>query len=507
MGTDVMHRAGARTVLGIDIGTTALKAVALHQTRGILAQVEFPHELFSPFPGWSEENAEHWWTTTRSALRDLLKIVPASDIAAIGVSGMVPALVLLDGRGQPLRPSIQQNDARAIAEVADLRAAVDAGEFFAITGGTVNQQNIDPRWRWLLRHEPEVVARAAHLCGSYDFITFRLTGQLSLEENWAAESGLYDVRRHRWHAPYLSRAGIAPELLPPLHAPTEIVGGVRVEVASETGLLPGTPVVAGSADHVAAALAAGLIARGDVLLKFGGAGDILYCTERPDPDPHFYFDYHDIPGLTLINGCMAASGSLVNWFRNELATGATLAELDQEAALIEPGADGIIVLPYFLGEKTPIFDPSARGVFAGVMLHHKRAHLYRAVLEAVGYGFQHHLSILTQAGWPIHRVCAADGGSRSALWMQITADIVNHPLEIVGGEAASALGVAFVAAIGAGLFQRWDEIGRFIARGAIYQPRPAVVARYQRGFALYRDLYTRLQTFLPELSALQESHS
>jgi xylulokinase len=505
MQTEGMVRAGEQTVLGIDIGTTGLKAVALHQTRGVLAQVEFPHELLSPFPGWAEEDAEHWWTTTRRALRALLKVVSATDIAAIGVSGMVPAMVLLDAQGQPLRPSIQQNDARAIQEVAELRAAVEPQEFFAITGGTVNQQNIDPRWRWLCRHEPEVVARTRHLCGSYDFITFRLTGQLSLEENWAAESGLYDIQRHRWHAPYLAHAGIASELLPPLHAPTDIVGGIRAEVAAETGLLPGTPVVAGSADHVAAALAAGLTESGDVLLKFGGAGDILYCAERPDPDPHFYFDYHDIPGLTLINGCMAASGSLLKWFRNELAADVTLEHLDQEAAALPPCADGIIVLPYFLGEKTPIFDPAARGVFAGVMLYHTRTHLYRAVLEAVCYGFQHHLSILEEAGRPIRRVGAADGGSRSSLWMQIAADVVNRPIEIVGGEAASALGVAFVAAMGAGLFQSWDEIEHFITRGTVYQPRPTAVAQYQRGFALYRDLYQRLQPFLPELGGLQES--
>ncbi len=493
----------AQTVLGIDIGTTGLKAIALHRQDGVLAQVEFPHELLSPSPGWAEEDAEHWWFTTREAVRALLKVVPATDIAAIGVSGMVPAMVLLDVQGQPLRPSIQQNDARAASEVAELRAGTNAREFFALTGGTVNQQNIDPRWRWLCRHEPEIVARVAHLCGSYDFITFRLTGQLSLEENWAAESGLYDIQRHHWHAPYLAHAGIAPELLPPLHTPTEIVGGVRADVAAETGLLPGTPVVAGSADHVAAALAAGLTTSGDLLLKFGGAGDILYCADRPEPDPHFYFDYHDIPGLSLVNGCMAASGSLVKWFRQQFASDATLAELDQAAAALPPGSDGIVALPYFLGEKTPIFDPDARGVFAGVMLHHTRAHLYRAILEAVCYGFQHHLTLLEESGRPIKRICAADGGSRSELWMQIAADIVNRPVTVVGGEAASALGVAFVAAMGAGLVHRWDEIERFIARGATYQPRPAAAARYQRGFRLYRELYERLQPLLTELAALQ----
>lgn len=490
-------------VIGIDIGTTSLKAIALQRERGVVASAEFPHELRSPRPGWAEEDAEAWWTTTRAAIRQLLEQVSAERIAAIGVSGMVPAMVLLDENGKPLRPSIQQNDARAIAEIAALRADVDTQEFFTITGGTVNQQNIDPRWRWLCHNEPETVARMAHLCGSYDFITFRLTGQRTLEENWAAESGLYNIREHRWHRLYLEHAGIRPDLLPPLHRPTDIVGGISPNVAHTTGLREGTPVIAGSADHIAAALAAGLTQNGDVLLKFGGAGDILYCADRADPDPHFYFDYHDIPGLTLINGCMAASGSLIKWFKGELASTASLTELDQEAAEIPAGAGGIIALPYFLGEKTPIFDPQARGVFAGVMLHHTRAHLYRAILEGVCYGFQHHLTILQAAGRPIGRVCAADGGSRSNLWMQMAADITGYPIEVIGGEAASALGVAFVAAMGAGMFDRWEAITQFISYRQIFLPRVAVTKRYQQGFRLYRELYTRLQPLLAELGQME----
>ena len=494
-----------RYVLGIDVGTTALKAVALDRERGVVAQVERDHELLSAHPGWAEEDPEQWWATTRDAIRTLLTTIPAEEIAAIGVSGMVPAMVLLDASGQPLRPSIQQNDARSIVEVKELQAAVDLREFFTITGGMPNQQNIDPRWRWLKQHEPDIVARTAYLCGSYDFIVYRLTGQLSLEENWAAESGLYDIRQHRWHTPYLEHAGIDAAILPPVRQPTEIVGGISEAVAGQTGLRVGTPVVAGSADHVAAGLASGLVQNGDVLLKFGGAGDLLYCADLPEPDPHFYFDYHEIPGLTLISGCMATSGSLVKWFARELADGVPLAALDAEAEQVPPGAGGIIALPYFLGEKTPIFDPSARGVFAGVMLHHTRAHLYRAILEAVCYGFAHHLLLLREANRPIRRICAADGGSRSRLWMQIAADVVDYPLQVIAGEAASALGAAYVAAMGIGMFTDWHEITRFITAGPIYQPQKDHVAYYQKGFALYRDLYRRLQSFLPELGELERN--
>ncbi len=435
-----------RYVLGIDVGTTALKAVVLERERGIVAQAERPHELLSPYPGWAEEDPERWWTTTVETIRQLLTIVPADEIGAIGVSGMVPAMVMLDTSGKPIRPSIQQNDARTIIEVGELRADVDLGEFLTITGGTPNQQNIDTKWRWLKRHEPGVIERTAHLCGSYDFIVYRLTGQFSLEENWAAESGLYDVQHHHWYEPYLEHAGIDATILPPVRQPIHIVAGIST--------------------------------------------------------PHFYFDYHDIPGLTLINGCMAASGSLVKWFAHELGGGMSPAALDAEAEKIPPGAGGIIALPYFLGEKTPIFDPAARGVFAGLMLHHTRAHLYRAILESVCYGFEHHLTLLQEAGRPIRRVVAADGGSRSKLWMQIAADVVDQQVQVVAGEAASALGSAYVAAMGIGMFAEWQDITRFISQGPIYYPQKANVERYRTGFELYRDLYKRLRTFLPELGRL-----
>lgn len=497
----------AKYTLGIDIGTTGLKAVVLDLDHGVVAHAERPHELLSPHPAWAEEDADQWWRTTVSAVQELLRSVPASAIAAIGVSGMVPAMVLLDASGRPVRNSIQQNDARAAAEVDELRASVDVGEFFQITGGVPNQQNVAPRWRWLAHHEPDAVARAAHLIGSYDYITYRLSGQLSLEENWAAESGLYDVTRHAWHASYLQQAGIAREMLPTVRPPTAVVGGVSAEAAQATGLAEGTPVLSGSADHVAAALAAGLTNNGDVLLKFGGAGDILYCADSPEPDPHFYFDYHDIPGLTLINGCMASSGSLVKWFARELAGSAEPADLDREAALIGPGAGGIVALPYFLGEKTPIFDPAARGVFAGVMLHHTRAHLYRAVLESVCYGLAHHLALLREAGRPISRVRVADGGTRSGLWMQIAADVTGEPLSVVGGDAASALGVAFVAAMGIGLASDWGEIDRFAPTGASYTPQAEAHAAYQQGYTLYRELYTRVQPLLPALGRLESAGS
>jgi len=489
--------------IGIDVGTTGLKVVALDPRHGVVAQVHRHHTLRSPRSGWAEEDPAEWWATTCDAVRELVGQLPAGSIAAVGVTGMVPAMVLLDGDGRVLRPAILMNDARASAEVEELRAAVDPDEFFARTGGTPNQQNIEPRWRWLAKHEPEVVEKTAYLCGSYDYITHLLTGVWSLERNWAVESGLYDIRQHEWIAPWLDRAGIRAGTLPPVRRPSDIVGQVTEEAARATSLPAGAPVVAGSADHVAAALAAGLAERGDTLLKFGGGGDILYCADDPTPDRRFYFDEHDVPGLYLINGCMAASGSLVKWFAAELAGGAPLSELDREAAGVPAGAGGIVALPYALGEKTPIFDPLARAVFAGVMLHHTRAHLYRAVLEAVCYGFQHHLDLLAEAGRPIRRVLATDGGSRSDLWMQIAADITGRRVEVVAGEAGSALGAAFVAGIGVGLFERWGEVTRFAEVRRAFEPDPANATTYRAGYSAYRELYARLSSLFPTLQRIE----
>jgi xylulokinase len=492
----------ARYLLGIDIGTTALKAVLLDPERGVVDQAGRPHTLRSPRPGWAEMDPAEWWSATRAACRELTARTPAGEIAAICVTGMVPAMVLLDGDGAVIRPSVQQNDARSVTQVQELRAAVDLDEFFAITGGTPNQQNVAPRWRWLAEHEPEAVNRCATLFGSYDYVTHLLTGARSLEANWAAESGLFDISRRAWHEPYLRQAGVAEETLPPVREPSEVVGMVTAVAAEGTGLREGTPVVAGSADHVAAALASGLTRPGDLLLKFGGAGDILYVAERPEPDRNFYFDYHDIPGLTLINGCMAASGSFVKWFATELAGGAALDALDGEAAAIPPGADGVVALPYLLGEKTPIFDPLARAVFAGVMLHHTRAHLFRAVLESVCHGFRHHLELLRKSGRQVSRVLAADGGSRSDLWMQIAADVTDEPIQVIAGEAASAMGAAFVAGIGAGVFGDWGEMERFVERGRRFEPDDDAAVVYDDSYRVYRELYERLRTLFPDLGRL-----
>ncbi|MDQ7030993.1 MAG: FGGY-family carbohydrate kinase [Ardenticatenia bacterium] len=487
-------------LLGIDIGTTATKAVIIDTKGHILAEAFAPSTLMSPLPGWAEEDANEWWENVGTVCRDLLaRGFSPDDIAAVGVSGMVPTIVLLDDQGHVLRPSIQQNDARAHVEITEFKAQTDEADILHRTGSAVTQQSIGPKLLWLWRHEPEVMERARKVLGSYDFINYRLTGVCSCEQNWALESGLFDMHRYDWADDILALARIDRSWLGEVHQPSDIIGQVTEDAAAHTGLRADTPVVAGSADHVASAFSAGLRQQGDLLVKLGGAGDILYVLDELAPDPRLFIDYHVVPGQYLLNGCMAASGSVIKWFRTTFAPDLDYPDLDAEGEQVPPGSDGLILLPYFLGEKTPINDPLARGIFFGLTLGHTRAHMYRAILEGIAYGFMHHLEVMAERGHRPGRTMVTNGGARSRLWKQVTADVLGLRLHQIAEHPGSSLGAAFIAGMGVGLFDDWAEIERYITIAEVTEPHMEHHRRYQDLFRIYREIYERVKDLFPHL--------
>lgn len=496
--------------IGIDVGTTGVKAVLIDRDGRMLAEHTVPHDLHSPLAGWAEEDPGDW---ERGAIQALGAVAASphcrsESIAAIGVSGMVPAMVLLDEDGNPLRPSIQQNDARAVREVEELTQLLDQQSLYERTGGFTNQQHIAPRLRWVQRHEPEVWAKTRTIVGSYDFVTARLAecapADCSLELNWAIESGLFDLRAEQWLTDLLEAVDLTPNHFPPVHKPTDVVASLGPKIAAKVGLSAGIPLIAGSADHIASALAAGLREDGDTLIKFGGAGDILYCSSRPLTHPKLFIDAHDIPGKYLLNGCMAASGSLVKWYVGDVlgkpVDKAILRAMDDDALQVPAGSDGVIVLPYFLGEKTPLMDPHARGVIFGLGLHHTPAHIFRAILEAVIFGFRHHIDVLREAGHAPTRIVATNGGVSSGLWRHIAADVLGTPVTSFRGHPGSCLGVAFVAGMASGMFDDWAQIDRFLSERVVDEPDPAEIAVYDERYAVYREMYERLKDLFPRLT-------
>jgi xylulokinase len=494
-------------VIGIDIGTTSTVGILVRLPDLTLGLESRPVELSSPHPGWAEENPEQWWRNVCEITQSLIgkSGIAPGDIVAIGVAGMLPAIVVLDARDHLLRPSIQQSDGRCAEQVRQLRAELDETRFAEHAGNGINQQLLAAKTRWIEKHEPDVFAKVATVFGSYDYINFRLTGEKRVEQNWALEAGITELCSDALSARLLAHTHLADHVVPPRARSSEIVGAITAEAASQTGLAAGTPVVGGAADFVASGLVSGLTRRGDCLLKFGGSVDILAVSDDKRPDPRLFLDYHLIPGLYVPNGCMSTGGSALNWFaanlagnagNNAQAAGLSIHQyLDQRADSVAPRANGVAILPYFLGEKTPIHDPAARGAISGLSLSHSVAHLWRALLESYAYAIRHHIEVFAATGLEMIDIRASDGGSRSATWMQIVADVIQKPLRLSASHPGSCLGAAWTAAIGVGAADDWSAAAGLAGETWCLDPNPANADIYSEGYAAFRDLYGRMKDF------------
>jgi xylulokinase len=504
----------ASLVLGIDVGTTGTKAVLADPRDGrVLAQASEPVALASDHPGWAEADPAQWWANLAAVVPAVLAAasaggapVTAGDIAAVATTGMVPAVLAVDGDGRPLRAAILQNDARAGAEIRDLAAALRGLDLVARTGSALTQQSVAPTLAWLAAHEPDVRAATRHVLGSYDWLAVALGAAPHVERNWALESGLFDLATGELIGEIAAAAKIDPAILPRAVDPGTVVGAVSEAAAGHTGLLAGTTIVAGGADHVLSAYAAGLARPGDWLVKLGGAGDILVVSESPLVDERLYLDAHPKPGLWLPNGCMATSGSLIRWFQS-VSGGASVAELEAEAAAAAPAE--LICLPYFLGEKSPLHDPDLRGAFLGLHLGHSRADLYRSILEAIAYGFRHHVEVFAERGVRLATTArVSNGGSKSRVWKQILADALGVSLQPVVDHPGAALGAAVAAGVGAGLVPGWataTDNATLVTLGEPIVPDASLADRYQQSYRLYRDAATAIAPISHQLARRSSS--
>jgi xylulokinase len=487
-------------LLGIDIGSSGVKAALVDPDEGVLATAQEEVALLSPRPGWAEADPDDWWRAVCSLVPRLLEETgrASQDIEAVANAGMVPAVLALDISGRPLRRAILQNDARATEELDELSALMADIDLLQLTGSALTQQSVAPTLRWLARHEPDVFGSTASVAGSYDWLARALGARPHLERNWAIESGLFELGGDRLDE-VLDRAEISAELLSDVHDPGTVVGEVSPQAAAATGLHERTPIVVGGADHVTSAYGAGLLEDGEWLVKLGGAGDILVVSASPLIDSRLYLDAHPAGGW-LPNGCMATSGSLVRWLA-AVSGGASLDELDAEAAATPPGAGGVICLPYFLGEKSPLHDPAQRGAFVGLHLGHERGHLHRAALEAVAYGFRHHMDVFAERGIRLTGARVTNGGSRSLLWKQILADVLNVELSPVVAHPGASLGAAVAAGVGAGTIEGWESIRPLVQLGDPIEPRPELRARYDELYAIYRSVEPALRPISHRLAA------
>jgi len=489
---------GRRLLLGVDLGSSGVKAVLLDAERGIVASQSHDVTLYSDHPGWAEADSVEWWNALCVLMPRLFELAAATneDVSAVAVTGMVPAILCVDHDGQPLRRAILQNDARATQEIDEVQEALGTIDLLDLTGSVLSQQSVAPTALWLSRHEPEVWSRTASVQGSYDWMARALGASLHVEYNWAIESGLYDFDGRVLDAVLDATALTWPNLLDVAH-PGQVVGALSASAAAATGLRTGTTIVVGGADHVLSAYGAGLVEQGDCLIKLGGSGDILAVSDEKFLDPRLYLDRYPIPGKWLPNGCMATSGSMLRWEQG-LFDDAPLADLDAAAGACAPGA--LLTLPYFLGEKTPLHDPDLRGVVMGLHLGTTRGDMHRSFLEAIAYGFRAHFDVFAEDGLALHRPRITNGGSRSRLWRQIMADVLNRELVSILDHPGASYGAAVIAGVGAGVIPDWSYVVGALGVGETTSPTLANVEIYDERYQQFLQLHDATKSLAHSLA-------
>jgi xylulokinase len=506
-------------LLGIDIGTSGTKTLICDEDGKVLATAMAEHPIFSPKPGWSEQNPEDWWQATIKATKAVVKTagLTAADIGGIGLSGQMHGLVALDSADRVLRPALLWNDQRTQKQCDEITQKAGGRERLiemvanpALTGFTA------PKILWVREKEPKVYAKTKHILLPKDYIRYRLTGQYATDVGDASGTLLLDVRNRRWSDELLSLLQIDKALLPAaVHESHEITGGLTADAAKLLGLKAGTPVVGGSGDQPAGADGNGIDTAGDGSATRGTSGVVFAHSDQPtlDPQGRVHTMCHAVAGKWCVFGCMLSAGGSFQWFRNTLAEAEVVAAkrhkvdpyeiLVREAQQATPGGEGLFFLPYLTGERCPHPDPHARGGWIGLTARTQRRDLIRSLLEGVTFGMRDAVEIMRQMNIPVTQVRASGGGARSAFWRQLQADIYKTPVVITNAAEGPAYGVALLAGVGTGVWNSVEEACKSsIKQVEKIAPAKKSSAMYDRNYDVYRKLYFDLKDRFGDMAQL-----
>jgi xylulokinase len=459
------------TLVGLDVGTTGVKAVAISPEGEVLATDEESYPLSTPRPGWAEQNPEDWWRAAQAVLARM----PFDEIR-LGFSGQMHGLVCLDGEDRALRPAILWNDQRTAAECVEIEERIGLERLIELTGNRALTGFTAPKLLWLRRHEPEVYARIRHVLLPKDYVLLRLMGEHGIDAADASGTLLFDVRQRGWSDEVVDALEIPAEWLPPVTEST---------------------VHGGAGDQQAAALGVGVVEPGLLSVVLGTSGVVLAALPeyRAEPQARVHVFCHAVPGTWEAMGVMLSAAGSLQWFRDALAPGTAFDRLVAEADEWPPGSEGLTFLPYLAGERTPHADPSARGMFEGLSLRHGRGGLVRAVLEGVAYGLRDSFELLRGLGVDAQVGRVSGGGARSRLWLEIVASVLRIPLELTEVEEGSAYGAALLAGVSNGVFGSAPEAVEACVRVRDrVEPNEAWAAVYDEGYARYRALYPAVKS-------------
>ena len=485
-------------LLGLDISTTGAKALLIDEKGQVVASHSTPQPISTPKPLWSEQNPVDWRDGIVASIRALLQATNHPEISAIGVSGQMHGLVLLDAGGNVLRPSMLWNDQRTQAQCDEITERVGFDRLIQLTGNRALTGFTAPKILWVRENEPQVFARAAHVLLPKDYLRLMLTGDYVMDVGDASGTSLLDVANRRWSNEVLDVLEIPAAWMPRLAEGPEITGTVSANAAEQTGLKAGTPVVGGSGDQPAGAVGVGAVEPHIISLVVGTSGVVFAPLAKYayEPEGRLHAFCHAVPGMWTFMGVMLSAAGSLQWYRDTLAPGVGFDDLLAPAAEIAPGSDGLLFLPYLSGERTPHPDPLARGAFVGLTVRHTQAHMTRAVLEGVAFGLKDSFRLMENAGLPKQlQVRVSGGGAKSPIWRQILADVIGQPLVTTNSTEGSAYGAALLAAVGAGVFADVASACKTAIRtGDATEPKntDAYAKPYQNYQALYpalKDVY------------------
>lgn len=485
--------------LGIDTSTTSSKALLIDENGEVISVASNPHTMQTPNPLWSEQDPREWWDAVSASIKSVLEKagIGGEGIAAVGLTGQMHGLVLLDESGKVLRPAILWNDQRTQRQCDEIHRRVGKEKFIQITGNVALTGFTAPKILWVKENESEVYAKAKHVLLPKDYVRYKLTGEYAMDKADGAGTVLFDLKKRNWSNELLTALDIPRAWMPKTFEGTEFTGYITEEAATLTGLRAGTPVAAGGGDQAAGAVGVGAVEPGIVGLTVGTSGVVFATTPSAliEPEGRLHAFCHAVPGMWHFMGVMLSAAGSLQWYRDTLASTLSFDELLKEAEAIPAGSEGLQFLPYLSGERTPHPDPLARGAFIGLTLRHSRAHMTRAVLEGVAFGLKDSFTLIQNAGLgAITQVRASGGGTKGALWRRIMASVLEADLVTVNTAEGGAYGAALLAGVGAG---QWRSMGEAcsacIKITGSTQPVAAESDAYRKSYDVYRGLYPALK--------------
>lgn len=500
--------------IGLDIGTSSVKALLVSPAGEVLKTSSPEYPFQTPKPLWAETDPDVWWEATKQAIRSLLEGTDPASISSVGLTGQMHGMVALDGSGQVLRPCIMWNDQRSHQECKEIMSLVGESKVLELTGNPVLAGFTAPKVLWIQKNEPEIFKQVSKILLPKDFIRYKLTGEFFTDVSDASGTSLLNVGQRCWSEQMLDAMGWDKSLFPEVSESTEMTSKISSFGSEATGLPKGIPVAAGGGDCAAQAVGNGIIEEGKISVTLGTSGVVFAHSEqyKIEPEGKLHAFCHAVPGKWHLMGVMLSAAGSFQWYKNSLGDAEDLMEkegkgnaydiMTQNAKEVNPGSDGLFFLPYLSGERTPHPDPHAKGCFIGMSLRHQKPHLTRAVLEGVSFGLNDSLGLMRNLGIQPSEVQLSGGGTRSALWKQILADIFNTPCSMVSAREGAAYGAAMLASVGSGQHESLDAATKIWIK-TIEKISPSKdVEQYQKYYQIYQKIYPRLKETFSEISTI-----